>query len=144
MAPRRHDIFFDIGSGMGRILCSMARKSLKKCVGVELSPALCAIAGRNALRVRGRKTSIEIRCTDATKADLSDGTIFWFFNPFGPDTLQSVIANIEESLVEHPRKIKIVYYNAVHQDVLQGFRFLRQYHEFKTVNGLHATFWENT
>lgn len=141
--PQPDDVFYDVGCGMGRILCLMGRKTVKKCVGVELDPILCEIARQNAQRMYGRKSRIDVSCLDASRADFSDGTLYCFFNPFGADTLRSVIANIEKSLSEHPRKIKIVYYNALHEDVLHSFPFLNLYHTFSSFKGQRVSFWHN-
>ena len=85
--PGPQDVFCDIGSGMGRILCVVAREPVRKCVGVELLESLCQIARRNAISLRGRKAPIQIVCGDATTVDLSEGTIYFMFNPFGGETL---------------------------------------------------------
>ncbi len=142
--PGPDDVFYDVGCGMGRMLCLMARTSVKKVVGVELFPALCEIARQNALNLSGRKAQIEIWCIDASKANMSDGTMYFFFNPFGPETLNRVIHNIEKSLAEHPRKIKIVYYNAVHESVFNSFTFLKPYHILSSFKGQRVSFWCNT
>jgi len=142
--PGADDVFYDVGCGMGRILCLMARTSVKKVVGVELRPDLCEIARRNCAHLRGRKAHVEISCIDASRANMSDGTMYFFFNPFGPETLNRVIHNIEKSLAEHPRKIKIVYYNAVHESVLGSFTFLNLYHVFSSFKGQRVSFWRNT
>lgn len=48
----REDVFYDIGCGMGRMLCVVARQRIRKCVGIELLEPLCEEAKRNALRLR--------------------------------------------------------------------------------------------
>ncbi len=80
------DVFGDLGCGMGRIVCVAARKTVRKSIGVELLEPLCEIAHRNATLLRGRKASIQIVCGDATTVDLSEGTIYFMFNPFGART----------------------------------------------------------
>src|SRR4051794_25559731 len=54
------DVFVDIGSGKGRVLCCAARYSLRQVVGVDLSPELCEDARVNAAKMRGRKASIQV------------------------------------------------------------------------------------
>jgi precorrin-6B methylase 2 len=87
-------VFYDIGSGMGRIVCAAARKRLRKCTGVEMSEPLCQIARCNAMKLRGRKAPIEIVCGDAPTADLGEGTIYFMFDPFGADTIRDTLENI--------------------------------------------------
>jgi SAM-dependent methyltransferase len=141
--PRPDDVFYDVGCGMGRILCLVARKKVKRCVGVEIDPVLCEIARQNAARMYGRIAPIDVLCMDASRADFSDGTMYFFFNPFGPETLNKVIVNIENSLSEHPRKIRIVYYNALHEEVLHSCAFLNLYHAFHSLRGQRVSFWTN-
>lgn len=143
--PRRggREVFYDLGSGKGRILCVMARQPFAKVVGVELFEDLCAAARQNALRLRGHKAPIEIVCADAARADLSQGTVFFMFNPFGADTLREVLANLERSLREHPRRIVIVYYHDVHAHLLQSCPWLENFHAFQTATRRRVSFWRN-
>jgi len=57
-----------------------------------------------------KNTHVEIIHNDATKFDPSEGTIFFMYNPFGLKTLNRVLDNIKKSLINNPRKIRIVYY----------------------------------
>lgn len=139
----KDDIFFDLGSGKGRILCTMARRPFKKVIGIELNRDLCEVARQNAIRLRGKKAPIHIECKDAVQADLSDGTIYFLFNPFGPDTLQEVCEKVRNSLSINPRAITIVYYNAVHQNILRSCEWLKLYYCFYTFTGRRVSFWKN-
>jgi precorrin-6B methylase 2 len=141
--PGPQDVFCDIGSGMGRILCVVAREPVRKCVGVELLEPLCQIARRNAISLRGRKAPIQIVCGDATTVDLSEGTIYFMFNPFGGETLRDTLENIRCSLSQKPRAIRIAYYNSKYQSVLEALGWLVKVHEFDTFGGHRVTFWEN-
>jgi precorrin-6B methylase 2 len=143
LKPKPADVFYDIGSGAGRVLCVMARRRLKKCVGIELFEPLCEAARRNASRLRSRKTPIEIICGDASTADLSDGTIYFMFNPFGAATMRSVLDNIERSLNANPRVVTIAYHNAVLADLLSERNWLEEYHAFSTAGGAHVRFWRS-
>jgi precorrin-6B methylase 2 len=137
------DVFFDLGSGMGRILCVLARRNIRKCVGIELYEELCDMARSNALWLRGRKVPIEVRCGDAAVADLNEGTIYFMYNPFGADTLRDVLENIRKSLLSFPRSIRIVYYNSVHESVFRTCEWLERSEAFHTFTGRTVTFWKN-
>jgi len=143
LRPGKVDVFYDIGCGMGRILCCAARRPLKKCVGIELFEPLCEIARENSRRLRGRKAPIEIRCADAAKADLSEGTVYWLFNPFGERTLMDTLRNIEDSIKRNPRKITIVYYNPTCEHVLTNAGWLQKVRESRAPGGNAITFWRN-
>ena len=141
--PGPQDVFCDIGCGMGRILCVAARKPVKKCIGVELLAPLCEVARRNAASLRGRTAPVQIVCGDATTADLSEGTIYFMFNPFGAETLRDTLDNIRGSLSQKPRAIKIAYYNSQHAWVLEALGWVVKVKEFETFGGHRVTFWEN-
>jgi len=143
LRPGPEDVFYDIGCGMGRILCVAARQPLRKCVGVELQEPLCQTARRNAASLRRRKAPIDILCGDATTVDLSDGTIYFMFNPFGPDTLRDTLENIRGSLSQNPRRIKIVYYHAKYRAVIDDMDWLVKVHEFERFGGHPVTIWGN-
>lgn len=143
LKPGPQDVVYDIGSGMGRILCVMGRQNVKKCVGIELFEEMCAVARENAARLRGRRAAIEIRCEDAARADVGDGTIYFFYNPFGPDTMREALANIKRSLAQRPRRLRLVYYNSVCRDVLEACIWLRRYHSFRTFTGQEVDFFES-
>jgi SAM-dependent methyltransferase len=141
LRPGPSDVFCDIGCGKGRALCVLARHALRRVIGVEISEALCETARRNADRLRARRTPIEIRCEDASVTDLSDVTIYYLYNPFGPDTMRDVLQNIHTSLQINPRKITFVYYNPRHLEVLRALDWLHLTHEFKTLTRRRVTFW---
>jgi len=141
--PGPEDVFYDIGCGMGRILCVAAQQPLRRCVGIELQEPLCEIARRNAARLRRRKAPIEIVRGDATTVDLSDGTIYFMFNPFGPETLRDTLENIRGSHSKNPRPIKLVYYHAKYKSVIDDMEWLVKMHDFDRFGGHPVTIWEN-
>jgi precorrin-6B methylase 2 len=139
LGPR--DVFYDLGCGKGRIVCSAARFRLRRVVGIELSRTLCDRADRNARRLRGRKSPIEILCQDAATADLSDGTVYFMFNPFGNDTLRDVLANIANSIKVNPRPIVITYFNPKGAELLDACDWLTRAHEFTNMTGGKVLSW---
>jgi SAM-dependent methyltransferase len=138
------DIVYDLGCGMGRVICLFSRQRIRKCVGVELMEDLYLQARANVSRVRGRRTPVEVICQDAALTDVAAGTVFYIFNPFGEKTLQTILENIRRSLPFHPRKVRIVYHNSVHKDVLDSCEWLRLYDGFKTLWGTPVHFYEST
>ncbi|NOZ61323.1 MAG: class I SAM-dependent methyltransferase [Calditrichaeota bacterium] len=138
------DVFVDIGSGKGRILCLMAQLPFKKVIGIEIRPDLCEVARSNAERSRGKKCPIEIVCGDASVMDYSEGTYFFMFNPFGEKTMSDVLLSIKNSLKSHPRQIRLIYYNAVHESLFEKSEWLVHYHHFFTATDRKVSFWRNT
>ncbi len=136
------DVFYDIGCGKGRVLCVVARRPIQRVVGIEISESLCEKARENVDRLRGGLCSIEVVCADACDASLIDGTIYFLYNPFGVDTMRHVIDRIHSTLANNPRNIKVVYYNALHTDVLLNAGWLEKYASFLTKTEREVSFGE--
>ena len=137
------DVLFDLGCGRGRMLCLASRFRLQLCVGIELIPEICEIAKKNAARVHGRQAPVEVICGDCATTDLSAGSVYLMFNPFGAATMRAVLTNIEASLQAHPRKIRIGYLNPVHEKELKNCGFLSKTLEFRTFFGGYVNVWGN-
>lgn len=141
------DVFFDIGCGMGRVLCMAARHPVRKCVGVEYLPSLAKIADRNVTRLHGRRAPAEVWVGDACDFEYAEGTVFFLYNPFRESTMRRFIACLRRSLVTSPRQIRIIYVAPHQEHVLNESNWLArrfvldvQYHVgVKT----KAEFWEN-
>jgi predicted RNA methylase len=123
--PKPDDVVFDLGCGKGRVVCHFARRHVRKVVGIEISESLSKIAENNARTLRKPHAPIEIRNTDAAIADVSDGTIFFMFNPFGPETLRSVLKNIEKSRDIEVMPVRLIYMNPTSSQVFGEFPWLK-------------------
>jgi SAM-dependent methyltransferase len=132
---RRRDVFVDVGCGKGRVVCWMARRNIAKAVGIDIDPELCAAAEQNTRSLRGRRTPSEIRCADAATADYDEGTVFFFYHPFGVETWQAVLRRLHSSWLAHPRPLRLVYYHAEHADLLRAQTWLTEKHRIATVTG---------
>lgn len=118
LAPE--DVFVDLGCGKGRVICTVAARRLKKVVGVEIRQDLAAMAKENLKTLKLNNTSVEIVNADVVNYDVSEGTVFFMFHPFGRQTFAKVVENIKASLVTHPRRIRIVYYSPALRDILES------------------------
>jgi predicted RNA methylase len=136
-------VFFELGCGKGRVCCFFGRRKLRRVIGIELDDSLCEVAQKNVARLRKKRTTIEIRCEDMVASNLSEGTIYYMFNPFGAETMCHVLQTIKHSLETAPRKITIIYYNPVCADLFHAAEWLKQIDEFKTLTGRRVTFWKN-
>lgn len=137
------DTVYDLGCGKGRILCVLAQAPVNKCVGIEIFPDLCDIARRNADQLRGRRSPIEIRCADVANADLSDGTVYFMFNPFGADTMRTVLDNIQRSLLDKPRPVRIIYLNPRVESLIASYAWLKKVADYRTLGGMSVVFYQN-
>lgn len=142
LAPLAGEVVYELGCGKGRVVCEFARRPAKRVVGVELSECHAQTARHNADRLRGRLSPVEIRCADAAKTDLSDCTLLFMCNPFGPETLASVMCNVQRSLQTSPRRIRIVYYTPEYSDLIDSCTWLKRIGEIRTLRGDSIILWE--
>ena len=119
------DVFFELGCGKGRVIIFLAsRCKVRRIVGTEIVPGLAQIARKNMAKSR-LLCPVQIIDGDASQTDLSDGTVFYLFNPFGQETLRRVLDNIHKSLAERPRKVKILYYTPEFSHMLDNTSWLQ-------------------
>lgn len=133
--PKPDDVVFELGCGKGRAACHFARRDVRRVVGIEISESLSKIAEQNALTLRKPHAPIVIRSIDAVIADVSDGTIFFMFNPFGPETLRNVLRNIEKSRDIEEMPVTIIYMHATTPQVFNEFPWLAIAFDYKRFNG---------
>jgi predicted RNA methylase len=106
-------VFVDLGSGAGRAVLLAAEHPFKAIVGVELSPSLHAVAEANVARYRNpaqRCRDIRLVCADAAAFTLpAEPLVVFLYNPFRGVVMRRVLANIEQSLIRHPRPVTVVH-----------------------------------
>ncbi len=113
--------FVDLGAGMGRALLLAARHPFRQIVGVEISPALCAVAREN-LRAIDRGT---LRCRDVrvVRADARmyrfarGDLVVYLYNPFGAAILEHVL---ERLATDASRDVALVYHTPVERDLVEA------------------------
>ena len=123
------DVFIDYGCGMGRILALASAYPFSRVIGVEISPRLVDIAGRNIANYRGRRLcqNIQIWKGSADQFEMpADASVFYFFNPFHGQTLANVFDRIGRSLATNPRRLQIVFNNPGHfEKIAANYSWLR-------------------
>jgi hypothetical protein len=139
--PTASDVVYVLGSGKGRAVCHFARQRVQKVVGIEISQELCEIARNNARRLRNANSPIEIRNADVALTDISDGTIFFMFNPFGGKTLRHVLTNIRTR--RHNGFVRIIYMNAQFPHVLEEFPWLEIAFDYRRGRGQRVVIYRN-
>jgi hypothetical protein len=110
-----HDVFFDLGSGLGQvaILVNLLTSVVSK--GVEFEPAFCSYAKACAADLN--LNDVDFINTDARYADYSLGTIFFMYTPFEGKMLQDVLKNLSGEAKK--RKIRIFTYGPCTPEVAQ-------------------------
>jgi SAM-dependent methyltransferase len=125
------DTVLDLGCGKGRVICCAARLNVQRVIGVEINPRHVRTAQENSRRLRGRKAKIDIFEGLAQEADISEGTAYFLFNPFGSSTLREVVARIEACAVRRSRPTRIAYVVPKWGDVLDGAGWLERYESWE-------------
>jgi SAM-dependent methyltransferase len=116
--------FIDLGSGKGRALMLAAQHPFRRIIGVEFAEELHRTAEEN-FRKLGQDKRIELIHEDAGEYPLPDEPLLIFmYHPFSEELMRKVAAKVLASYRLSPRKIKICYLNAVHENVwtAAGFR----------------------
>lgn len=90
--PGHHDVFYDLGSGLGRVVILVNLLAGIPSRGIEYQPGFCSHA-RESAQALGLSDVAFINA-DVRWADLSDGTIFYLFTPFRGTLLQSVLEKL--------------------------------------------------
>jgi hypothetical protein len=102
----RHDVFYDLGSGLGQvpILVNLLTGATTK--GVEFEPAYCHYAQQCAKRLN--LSQVEFINLDAREADYADGSVFFLYTPFEGQLLQAVLDRLRNE--SRKRRIKVCAY----------------------------------
>ena len=120
--------FIDLGSGKGRTLLMASDYPFRRIVGVELLPALNAIAQQNLTAYQSgtqKCFALESICGDATSFPLPAGPlVVYLFNPFPEAGLRRALENLRQSLSATPRAAYVLYHNPQLEHVLGESGFL--------------------
>lgn len=117
----RQFTFIDLGSGKGRTLLMASDYPFKHIIGVELLPALNAIAQDNLKQYKSASQqcfAMESVCGDATRFILPDGpVVVYLFNPFLEAPLREALRNLENDLRKTGRLVYVLYHNPVYDSI---------------------------
>ncbi len=125
LALEASDVFVDIGSGKGRVLCCAALYPVRAVIGVDLSEELNEQARLNARRAHGLRAPIEVHTAFADEFDYSECTVAFMFSPFGAETLRKVLSKIHSDRRDRP--VRIAYANPAHLEACAEQEWLEQY-----------------
>ena len=122
--------FVDMGSGKGRALLVASDFPFAKIVGIELSHELHRIAEENIRRYRSasqRCTAFSLHCMNAAEYTFEpEPLVLFLFNPFGKDTIRSILAGLEASLKAKRREAYVIYVNPRFEALVRNAHFLRR------------------
>ena len=94
------DVFYDIGSGLGRVPLLVGLLTSAAAVGIEIEPAYCTYAQQRAQGL-GLSQVTFINC-DARSAEYADGMIFFLYTPFTGRLFQSVLDRLRDEADVRP------------------------------------------
>lgn len=93
-------VFYDLGSGLGKVTMLVGWLLGVRSIGVEFDPAYARAAERRA-RELGFET-VEMICADAREVDYSAGNVFFLYDPFRGDVLTAVLERLRAVSEAHP------------------------------------------
>lgn len=96
-------------------------------MGVEYSEEFCNSARVNSERLRGRKTPIVVYNVVAEEFDYSAATVLFFFNPFGHETLDTVLRHVEEDTRDQQLRIAFANPSSLQDQVFASHDWLKLY-----------------
>ncbi|MEX5726858.1 16S rRNA G966 N2-methylase RsmD [Rhodovulum iodosum] len=123
--------FLDLGSGLGRAVFAAHWSGAAEAVGVEINETLFRDTLKNLDGYRRRDDRIRFHNAPAEEYSPETANVVYIFHAFGPATLQQVLENLEESLTAHPRRLRIVYENPVHADVIDARPAFQRFEHWK-------------
>jgi hypothetical protein len=92
------------------MVCAAARHGYARAIGVEIVPAVAALASRNVSQLLAPHGLCLIVQGDATKYEVPDDvTAVFLYNPFQGEVLDAAVAQIVRSVDRAPRTLIIAY-----------------------------------
>jgi hypothetical protein len=95
-----HDVFYDLGAGLGRVSLLAGLLTPARAKGIEIEPAYCHFAQQRAQRLNLSQVSFINQ--DAGEADYTDGTFFFMYTPFTGRLLQQVLDKLDREAQTRP------------------------------------------
>ena len=107
-----NDVFYDLGSGLGKVTNLVHLLTGARCIGVEYQPDFCTYADRQAHSL-GLNNGVTYLDADARHVDYTEATVFFLFNPFGGVIFDTVLERLQ--LEAQRREIHICSYGSSSQ-----------------------------
>lgn len=98
-----NDVFYDLGSGLGKVTALVHILTGCTCIGVEYEPSYCNYATHRAAELG--LDNIHYINSDARYINYSDGTVFFLFNPFGGKIFDTVLEILHQESIKRPVSI---------------------------------------
>ncbi|MEO6815174.1 MAG: class I SAM-dependent methyltransferase [Edaphobacter sp.] len=126
--PIHNYTFIDIGAGKGRAMLVASELPFRQVIGIELNPAMAAIASQNigywqqahaADTTAQRLAPMQLLQQDALTFDFpTTPTLVFLFHPFEAPVLKQLLRRIETQFAKRAGTLDILYVNAECRTVL--------------------------
>jgi hypothetical protein len=117
--------FIDIGSGKGRVLLMASDYPFRRILGIELLPALHAVAEKNLSAYRSdlqQCFAVEAVCGDTREFVFpAEPLVVYMFNPLTEAGGNDVMGKLVLSLSQNPRGAYLLYRNPLFENVLARY-----------------------
>ncbi len=110
-----HDIFVDVGSGLGIVPTLVSLLSGAASIGIEVQPSYCRHADECVRRLN--LSNVRFVCRDARHADFSVGTVFYMYTPFKGAMLHQVLQRLYAE--GRRRRIRLCTYGPIWPEAVQ-------------------------
>lgn len=110
-----HDVFVDIGSGLGVVPTLVSLLSGAASIGIEVQPTYCRHADECVRRLN--LSNVRFVCRDARDADFSVGTVFYMYTPFQGAMLREVLQRLHAEAQR--RSIRLCTYGPILSEAVQ-------------------------
>jgi Methyltransferase domain len=108
MALTATDVLVDLGSGLGHVSLLVSMCTPARSIGIESEPAYVERAQQCAQRLN--LNNVTFLQQDARSADLTTGTVFYFYTPFTGSILSAVLNRLKREAAA--RRIRICSYGS--------------------------------
>jgi hypothetical protein len=95
-----NDVFYDVGSGLGRVPLLVGLLTSAQAKGIEIEPAYCAYAQERAHSLH--LTQVTFINRDACELGYADGTVFFLYTPCTGRMFQAVLDRLHEETCTRP------------------------------------------
>jgi hypothetical protein len=109
------DVFYDLGSGLGRVALLVGLLTSALVKGIEYDPGHCAYARQRAQQLPVSR--VQFINADARMAHIADGTVFFMYTPFRGKLLHDVLDRLNREV--HHRPLTIATYGPCTTEVAQ-------------------------
>lgn len=113
-----NDVFVDVGCGVGRVLSIIHRHCDMKIIGVEIDPIIAEIA-RDRVKDMNNVNVVTGNILDCEQV-IRDATIFYLYNPFNLQIIESFLAIVKEIGRDD---VRIIYLNDIFKYVFEQYKF---------------------